>query len=206
MIAYTYKPGLIGCLKIGETMAKTIALHENIKLLNINHLYAHLYVANLTAEIIFPALGLVVSGGHTQIIYMPKPLKFEIIGNTLDDAVGEALDKIGRCLNLDYPAGPKIEQLALNGEKNYHFAIYNDSTNYDFSFSGIKTNAINLIKKIGFKNIKLKDFAFSLQETIFETIKNKIIQAATHHQVKTIVIGGGVATNEFFRKKMQKTR
>lgn len=201
LIAYASHPGLIGCLKMGESIAKTLSTFYRIPLLGVNHLHAHLYATNIDQEIIFPALGLVVSGGHTQMFYMPKALVFEKIGNTLDDAAGEVLDKIGRSLNLGYPAGSKIEQLAnKQGKKTYHFGIYDDGDNLNFSFSGLKSNAINLIAKEGLENLDINSFAYHLQKTIFSVIKKKIILALKQYPSKCIVLGGGVVANKTLRK------
>ncbi len=200
LIAYTKKPGLIGCLKIGEALAKSIALYQNIPIMPIDHLHGHIYAGQIENEIMFPALGLVVSGGHTQIIYLANNYQFKVIGTTLDDAIGEAIDKIGRKLKLNYPAGPEIEKMAINGKKTYNFSIYNDSNNYNFSFSGLKTHAINTIKKKGLENINKNDFAFSLQNDIFTNLKKKLKLALKEYKVENIVVGGGVATNDLLKK------
>ena len=200
LIAYAARPGLVGCLKMGESLAKTISNFHNIPLYEVNHLYAHIYAANIEQEMIFPALALVVSGGHTQMFYMPKHLTFQKIGDTLDDAVGEVLDKIGRSLNLGYPAGSKIEKLAQGKRrKTYQFGIYDSSENLDFSFSGLKSNAINLIRKETREKIDLCGFAHSLQSTIFQVIKKKMILALKRYSAKCIVLAGGVATNQELR-------
>lgn len=207
LIAYAAKPGLIGCLKMGESMAKTISTLHNIPLVGVDHLHAHIYAVNLKQEIKFPALGLIVSGGHTQLFYMPKHLVFQKIGDTLDDAVGEVLDKIGRSLNLNYPAGSEIEKLARKqGAQVYQFAIYDDTKDLNFSFSGLKTNAIKLIEKKKLEQIDIHGFTYCLQKTIFQTIKKKLLLAMKQYQIRSIVLAGGVAANEELRKTINEIK
>lgn len=186
---------------MGEMLAKTIGSFYNIRVLQVNHLHAHLYAVNIDKEIPFPSLGLVISGGHTQMFYIPKNLEFKKIGDTLDDAAGEVLDKIGRSLHLDYPAGSKIEQLAKQPyQKEYQFNIYQNQQNFNFSFSGLKTHALNLIAKEGLENIDLNGFAYFLQQTLFQTIKSKLILALKRYPVRAVVVAGGVVANQTLRK------
>ena len=203
-IAYAAKPGLVGCLKMGEALAQSITTICNIPNLKINHLYAHIYAVSFSKKIQFPALGLVISGGHTQLYYIPEELIFKKIGETVDDAAGEALDKIGRKLKLPYPAGPEIEKLAKRGKWKYKLNIYQDKKNLNFSFSGLKTHAIHLIEKTGLENIQINDFAHSVQKTIFQNIWKKIATATKQYKVQNIIVGGGVAANNELRKELKK--
>lgn len=203
-IAYTAKPGLIGCLRIGEAAAHTIALEKNLPLIPINHLEAHIYAVTLEDVIQFPALALIVSGGHTQLVYLSHELNFKIIGSTVDDAVGEVIDKIARKLNLGYPGGPAIEALAENGRPIYSLSVYENKKDFDFSFSGLKTNAIHLIEKQQQLNdFSINDFASSFQNKIFHVLAKKINLANGKYKIKNLILCGGVASNQALRIYLQ---
>lgn len=212
-IAVTYGPGLIGSLLVGVETAKTLSLLWNKPLLPVNHLYGHLY-ANLLStesdpnpEITFPALSLIVSGGHTDLVLMKSHQEVTVIGGTRDDAAGEAFDKIGRLLNLSYPAGPTISRLAQDGNPKA-FALPRPmlgSPDFDFSFSGLKTAVLNLSKKEGWNfsdpqflathQTLLSDLCASVETAIVDVLVKKTLKAAKAYDVQTVLLGGGVAAN-----------
>ena len=145
-IAVTYTPGLLGSLLVGIEAAKVLALTYNKPLIAVNHIAGHIYANNLEDNnIVFPSLGLVVSGGHTEIIYMNEDYSFKILGSTLDDAIGEAYDKVARVLDLKYPGGPNIEKLAKEGQPTYKLPIPMNDETLNLSFSGLKSSIINLV-------------------------------------------------------------
>ena len=201
-IAYTQGPGLLGSLLVGGSFAKSMALALDLPLIPVNHMHAHLLVhfieGNPNPE--FPFLGITLSGGHTQLILVRSYFNFELIGTTLDDAIGEAFDKCGKVMGLSYPAGQEIDKLAKNGDKQkFSFPIANPK-GYNLSYSGIKTAFINFIKNEETKNPKfikknLNDLCASLQNSLIQTIINKIKIASNDFGLKRIVIGGGVAAN-----------
>ena len=201
-IAYTQGPGLLGSLLVGGSFAKSMALALDLPLIPVNHMHAHLLVhfidGNLAPE--FPFLGITISGGHTQLILVKSYFNFELIGTTLDDAIGEAFDKCGKIMGLSYPAGQEIDMLAKNGDKRrFTFPIANPK-GYDVSYSGIKTAFMNFIKIEEAKDPKfikknLNDLCASLQNSLIQTILNKIKIASNDFRLNRIVIGGGVAAN-----------
>ncbi|MEN9407294.1 MAG: tRNA ((37)-N6)-threonylcarbamoyltransferase complex transferase subunit TsaD [Candidatus Parcubacteria bacterium] len=221
-IAVTYGPGLIGSLLVGVETAKTLAYVLKKPLLPVNHMYGHIYANWLRTEsnaqsekpslrptpdeITFPALALVVSGGHTDLIVIGNHETFEVIGGTRDDAAGEAFDKIGRLLGLPYPAGPTIAKLAEKGNRKT-FDLPRPligSDDFDFSFSGLKTAALRETKKIKKLNdTTLSDFCASVQWSITDVLVKKTIRAAAHYGVKSLLLGGGVAANEQLRESLQ---
>src|SRR5574344_1739158 len=144
-IAVTYGPGLIGSLLIGVEAAKTLAYIYNKPIVPVHHIIGHIYANNLKKRLEFPLIALVVSGGHTELIYMEKDYSFKYIGGTLDDAVGECYDKVGRILGINYPAGPEIDKLAFIGADTYNLPTPLDDDSYNFSFSGLKSAIINLV-------------------------------------------------------------
>jgi N6-L-threonylcarbamoyladenine synthase len=215
-IAVTYGPGLIGSLLVGVETAKTLSLLWNKPLIPINHMYGHMYanwIENIDIE--FPAMVLIVSGGHTDILFMKGHNEVVIIGGTRDDAAGEAFDKIGRLLNLPYPAGPQIAKLAEGGNSKAYLLPRPmiGSDNFDFSFSGLKTAVLNLVKKNDwdFSNEKfveenqnlLADLSASVEEAIIDVLVKKSLKAATKYNAKSFLLGGGVAANHHLRKKLQ---
>lgn len=205
-VAYTEKPGLIICLQIGKIIAETISLFLNIPLIPCNHLLGHSYASllNKEREWKFPALGLIISGGHTQFYKINSHLNFEIIGQTLDDAVGECLDKAAVIMGYNYPGGPVIERLALNGKKNYKLPFPKNDKTLDFSFSGLKSE----IKRISLKEgllLNHNDLSFSLQEKLADIFIKKINLALNQVKPKTMIFGGGVISNKLLRKKFLST-
>jgi len=205
LIAVTEGPGLIGSLLVGVNAAKALALAHNIPLIGINHLSGHIYAAAASAEIIFPALTLVVSGGHTELILINGHHNFQTIGKTLDDAAGEAYDKIARVLGLGYPGGPIIDELAQTGKDTYSLPrVFLEKDSYDFSFSGLKSSVMNLVnqKKMKNEDINKEDLCASFQESVTEVLVEKTLRAAKEFKVKQIIIAGGVAANKGLRTKL----
>ena len=206
-VAVTKTPGLIGSLMVGINTAKTIALAFNKPLIEINHIHGHIYANYLTHEFKFPLIALVVSGGHTEIVLMKDHLEFEILGETQDDAVGEAYDKIARVVNVGYPGGPIIDKMASMGKPTYqlpHVKLGKDS--YDFSFSGLKSAVINLHNKALQKGEELNayDLAASFQDAVVDVLVSKTKRAILEHNCKQVIVAGGVAANKGLRSEMQK--
>ncbi|MDR1013079.1 MAG: tRNA (adenosine(37)-N6)-threonylcarbamoyltransferase complex transferase subunit TsaD, partial [Lactobacillales bacterium] len=169
-VAVTYGPGLVGALLVGLSAAKAFAWAHNLPLIPVNHLAGHIYAVKTASNLTFPLLALVVSGGHTQLVYLKKNGKYKIIGQTRDDAVGEAYDKVGRVLNLAYPCGKKIDEMAYKGKEDiFHFprAMINED-NFDFSFSGLKSAFINTVHNAKQKGEMLNffDLAASFQAAV----------------------------------------
>ena len=174
-IAVTYGPGLVGSLLIGVMAAKTLAFIYQKPLIPVHHIAGHIYANNLEKPMEFPLMALVVSGGHTDLIYMKEDYSFEKIGGTLDDAVGEAYDKVARVLGLQYPGGPRIDKLAQDGKDSYSLPIPLDDNSYNFSFSGIKSAVINLVHNEKQKNneINTADLAKSFQTRVIDILAKK---------------------------------
>lgn len=204
-IAVTYGPGLFGSLLIGVSVAKGIAFSRKLPLIGINHLEAHLHATFLNTSPPHPPLiGLIISGGHTELLYLSKNWEYEFLGSTRDDAVGEAFDKVARILNLGYPGGPIIEKVARSGDASkikLPFPRFKQKT-LDFSFSGLKTAVLYKVKKLKKKNLPVpkEDIAASFQLQIARIIAERIAQATSLKEVKEVVIGGGVASNNFIRE------
>lgn len=205
LVAVTEGPGLIGSLLIGVSAAKVIAMNYNIPLIGVHHIAGHIYANNLEREIEFPCLALVVSGGHTELILMKEHFDFTKLGETRDDAVGEAYDKIARILNLPYPGGPQVDKLAGAGEDVYHFPRpMIDSEDFNFSFSGLKSHVINFHHNMIQRNeeINQANFSRSFQDAVTDVLVSKTSRAAKEYQVKQIIVAGGVAANRGLRAKM----
>jgi len=206
-IAYTRGPGLLGSLLVGTSFAKSLALSLNIPLLEINHMQAHIlsiFIDDNTEKPKFPFIALTVSGGHTQLVLVKSYSEFIEIGTTLDDAAGEAFDKSGKIMNLDYPAGPKIDKLAIQGDCNKFKFPKPKVEGLNFSFSGLKTNFKNFVnsKSKDFINKNINDLCASLQSTIVEILIDKIIKARDQYEINEFVICGGVSANSFLRKEL----
>ena len=207
-IAYTRGPGLLGSLLVGTSFAKSLAFSLNIPLLEINHMQAHIlsiYIDDNSEKPKFPFIALTVSGGHTQLVVVNSPFDFVEIGTTLDDAAGEAFDKSGKIMNLDYPAGPKIDKLALKGDVNKFKFPKPDVKGLNFSFSGLKTNFKNFINNQPHDFVKnnINDLCASLQSTIVEILIDKIVKARDQYQINEFVICGGVSANSYLRKELK---
>lgn len=205
-VAVTQTPGLVGSLMVGINTAKTIALAFNKPIIYVNHIHGHIYANYLTNDFLFPLIALVVSGGHTEIVLMKDHFDFEILGETLDDAVGEAYDKIARVVNVGYPGGPIIDKMAASGTPTYklpHVKLGKDS--YDFSFSGLKSAVINLHNKAQMKGETLNafDLAASFQDAVVDVLVSKTKRAIEEYNCKQVIVAGGVAANKGLRKNMQ---
>ena len=223
-IACAYGPGLVGSLLIGVETAKTLAVVWDKPLIPVNHLIAHVYaiwlerttdyglqttaVDSRQSTVDFPAIALIVSGGHTDLILMTDHGRYKLLGGTRDDAAGEAFDKVARILDLSYPGGPEVEKLALKYNlKQNKFNLPKPMpalTNLDFSFSGIKTAVNNLAKKSDLSFEDKAEIAYKFQDAVCQVLVKKTQKAASKYQAKSVVIGGGVAANKVLREKMQK--
>ena len=205
-IAITRGPGLIGALHVGMQAAKTLALTLNKPLIPVHHLAAHIYANEFVSPLKFPLLAVIVSGGNTEFVIMEKHLDFKIIGDTKDDAIGECYDKVARVLGLGYPGGIPVDRLAQTGEHTYKLPSPLIKDGYDFSFSGLKTNIINLVnnaKQRG-EEINVANLCTSFQETAMDVILTKAIKAAKDFNVKQVVVAGGVSANSYLRKNIVK--
>ncbi|MBN4067039.1 tRNA (adenosine(37)-N6)-threonylcarbamoyltransferase complex transferase subunit TsaD [Simkania negevensis] len=211
LIAVAYGPGLIGALIIGVTAAKALSTTLDIPFVGVNHIEAHLYASMMHSPdtIAFPALGLILSGGHTTMLKIDSLGDYKLIGQTLDDAIGEAFDKVAQLLGLPYPGGPHIEALAKKGDPTrYSFKSGQiKGRPYDFSFSGLKTRVLYTLKGTGAKKnstpildeSEYKHIAASFQHAAIKDVTKKAEKAAKEHQCKSIVLGGGVTHNQALR-------
>jgi len=204
-IAVTRGPGLMGALLVGLSFAKGLALASHKPLLGINHIEGHIMANFLDHENIeYPFLCLLVSGGHTMIIEVADHGDYKIVGQTVDDAAGEGFDKGGKILHLTYPAGPIIDKIAKEGERDFHHFPRADIKNreYDFSFSGLKTSLYYLVKRKGRQWAKdnLNDICASYQEAIVDALQEKFFKYARENEVKNLVLAGGVAANSRLRE------
>ena len=212
-IAVTRGPGLPGSLVVGINMAKGLAIGSGLPLLGINHLEGHLYSAWLREEgkkkkksHKFPLLALIVSGGHTELILMKHHLVYERLGGTLDDAAGEAFDKIARLLELGYPGGPAIQESALDGDPNaFDFPRSWLDDSFNFSFSGLKTSVLRTVQQLEKQKSKLpkNDLAASFQAAVVDVLFQKALRAAEDFDTKDILIAGGVSANQALRDKFK---
>lgn len=204
-IAVTYAPGLIGALLVGISFGKALAYAYNIPVIPVHHIKGHIYGNFIEHKIQLPAIALVVSGGHTNIIYIDRDHKFINMGQTLDDAVGESYDKVSRVLGLGYPGGPIIDKLAKLGNSKNIPLPEPKVDGYDFSFSGVKTAVINYVNKANMKNenINNEDLAASFQEKVVDILVKKTMRAVEEKKVESIILAGGVAANSHLREKMK---
>lgn len=205
-VAVTYGPGLVGSLLIGISAAKAFAWANHLPLIPVNHMAGHIYAARFVKPFEFPLIALLVSGGHTELVYMAEDGSYEIIGETRDDAAGEAYDKVGRVLGLSYPSGKEIDQLAHKGKDAYHFprAMIHEA-NYDFSFSGLKSAFINLVHNAQQRGEELNrnDLAASFQASVVDVLVEKTLRACKAYPVKQLVVAGGVAANQGLREGLK---
>lgn len=201
-VAVTQGPGLVGALLIGVTAAKTIAWAHNLPIVPVIHLAGHISAANFVEPIQYPALALMVSGGHTELVLMREEYDYLVIGDTRDDAAGEAYDKVGRTMGLKYPSGKIIDDMAHQGTDTYNLprAMLNED-NFDFSFSGIKSAVINLMHNAEQRGetIDLDDLASSFQAAVVEILVGKAGRALEAYPVKSFIVAGGVAANRGLR-------
>lgn len=199
LVAVTEGPGLIGSLLVGVNAAKTFAMMFNKPIIGVNHLAGHIYANAIEHEMKFPCIALLVSGGNTELIYMKDHFKFEILGGTLDDAVGEAYDKVARVVGLPYPGGPSVDKLAHLGKDTYNLPrVFLGNDNYNFSFSGLKSAVINLAHNAKQRNeeISVNDLCASFQSSVCEVLTTKTFKAAKQYGVKQIIVAGGVSANK----------
>lgn len=204
LVAVTCGPGLIGSLLVGLNAAKTFALMYHKPFIGVHHLAGHIYANAIEHEMKFPAVALLVSGGNTELIYMSSHFKFEIIGQTLDDAVGEAYDKVARVVGLPYPGGPAVDKLAHLGEDTYHLPrVYLEDGSYNFSFSGLKSAVINLAHNASQRNeeINKENLCASFQAAVSEVLVKKTLKLAKEKNVKQIIVAGGVSANKGLKER-----
>lgn len=204
-LAVTQGPGLVGALLIGVTTAKAIAWALGKPLVAVNHMAGHIYANMLAGPVEFPLICLVVSGGHTELIYMERDLDFQILGQTRDDAAGEAYDKVARVMGLGYPGGPKVDMLAQEGRATYSFPrVYLEEGTLDFSFSGLKTAVINHIHNSRQKGeeLILPDLAASFQQAVVEVLVEKTSKAVRKYKPASLLLAGGVAANSGLRQAL----
>ncbi len=206
-VAVTNRPGLVGALLVGLSFAKGLAYAAAKPLIAVNHLEGHIYANILENPTIqFPAVCLIVSGGHTSLLYMPEDSQSRILGETRDDAAGEAFDKVARYLGLGYPGGPAVQKAALLGTAGRLKLprVFLDRNDYEFSFSGLKTAAINLWKKIGPDGeASIYDLAAEFEMALVEVLVEKTLKAAEQYAAKSILMAGGVAANQTLRNLMK---
>ena len=205
LIAISYGPGLVGSLLVGLECAKTLSWLYNKPLVPVHHIAGHIYANNLVKRLEFPLISLVISGGHTELIYMDKDYSFKKLGGTLDDAVGECFDKVGKVLGVDYPAGPKIDEMAHLGSHTYNLPIPLNDNSYNFSFSGLKSAVINLNHNEEQKgnSINKEDLACSFQDVVCEILTKKTLMAISEYNVKNLILAGGVSANRGIRERFK---
>jgi N6-L-threonylcarbamoyladenine synthase len=205
-VAVTGGPGLIGALHVGVIAAKTIAANYNIPLINVHHLAGHIYANEYAGDFHFPLIAVIASGGNSEIIYMKNDLDFKIIGETLDDAIGEGLDKIARELGLPYPGGVSIDKLTKGLDIKPIKLPSVKVKGYNLSYSGLKSNAIRQIQEYKSKNMldeeMVKTYAYSVEKAFMDQLLKKVFLAAKDYKVKQIVFGGGVSANSYLRKRV----
>lgn len=207
-VAVTYGAGLLGALLVGVSYAKTLAYSLGVPLIAVSHIRGHLAAAYLSDKNLKPPfVSLLASGGHTAVIVVKDYDEFKILGSTLDDAVGEAFDKVARVLGLNYPGGPNVERLAREGQNSIKLPkMLKGEGGYNFSYSGLKTAVINYAHGKGQKGEELPraDLAASFQSAALDILVEKAIQAAKEYNLKTVTVGGGVAANGYLREKLAK--
>ncbi len=205
-IAVTYTPGLLGSLLVGVEFAKVLSYVYDLPLIKVNHLIGHIYANKIDNKLHFPTLALVISGGHTELIKMTDDYEFELLGETLDDAIGEAFDKVARVIGLKYPGGPNIEKLAKEGENSYKLPKMANDDTYNFSYSGLKSSVINLVnnERQRGNEINKADLACSFQMAAVEELTRKLEKALKETDIKNVIIAGGVSANKYIRSEVQK--
>jgi N6-L-threonylcarbamoyladenine synthase len=207
-VAVTGKPGLIGALHIGVLAAKTIACYYGIPLINVHHLAGHIYANEFAGDFHFPLLAIVASGGNSELVYMKDHLDFQIVGETMDDAIGESLDKVARVLGLPYPGGVAIDKLT----KSHDFPLVKlpkvQVRGYNLSYSGLKSYLIRTIEEEKKANggalsqERVCEYAFSAEKAFVDQLVGKALKAAEHYHVKQIIMGGGVSANTYLRQEI----
>lgn len=205
-VAVSYKPGLLGALLVGVEFAKVICYTYNKPLIGVNHLIGHIYANNLENTLEFPLLALVVSGGHTELLIMEKDYDFKVLGSTLDDAIGESFDKVARVLGMKYPGGPNVEKAAREGKNSYDLPKPVNDDTYNFSYSGLKSQVINLVNTLKMKGeeININDLACSFQTIAVDEITRKLDLAMKNTNIKNVVVAGGVSANQYLKEEIKK--
>lgn len=204
-IAVTYGPGLLGSLLVGLEAAKVLSLVYNKPFIKVNHMMGHILANNIGYNLEYPLISLVISGGHTDLLYMENESSFKYIGRTLDDAVGECYDKVARILDMPYPGGPNVEKLASLGKNSYHMPKILDDESFNFSFSGIKSHVNNIVhnaKQRGESVVK-EDIAKSFEDAVIDVLVRKSESAIKYYGVKNFSIAGGVASNSHIREALK---
>lgn len=205
-IAVTRGPGLIGALHVGIQAAKTLALIYKKPLIPVHHLAGHIYANEFIAPLKFPLLAVVVSGGNTELVYMKSHLDFEIIGETMDDAIGESFDKVARVIGLPYPGGIEIDRLAKTGKHTYKLPTPLHDNSLNFSYSGLKTAVINLVHNCEQKGEEIikEDIAKSFQDVAVGMVLDRVKKASERYDIKEVVLAGGVSANSYLRSEIVK--
>ncbi len=200
-IAIANGPGLVGCLHIGSQAAKTLAFLHDKPLISVHHIAGHIYANGFIEELVYPMMALVVSGGHSELVYLKEANSFEVIGSTTDDAIGEAYDKVARLLGLGYPGGPVIDKLAKTGSPIYPYPKVKSEGRYNFSFSGLKSSTLQLINRLerNSQSFLSQDIAASFQEGALSLLIDRTEKSLTDYQPKMLVLAGGVAANSRLR-------
>lgn len=212
-IVYTSEPGLIGSLQMGKIFAHALSTALNKPIYPVNHLDGHIFSVLLTDEekfqkekIKYPALALIVSGGHTNLYYLKSPVEKQLLGQTLDDALGEVFDKVGRTLELPFPAGPKIDALFQANQNINHFPVKFNwpklKEKHHFSFSGFKTQVVNLVKKD--PNLNTTSIAISFQKNVIDYVIQNVKDVINDYRINTLILGGGVSANSYLRSEFLK--
>ncbi|WP_146552700.1 tRNA (adenosine(37)-N6)-threonylcarbamoyltransferase complex transferase subunit TsaD [Rummeliibacillus sp. SL167] len=207
-VCVTEGPGLVGALLIGVNAAKAFAFANDLPLVGVHHIAGHIYANALIQPMEFPLLALVVSGGHTELVLMEADGHFKLIGETRDDAAGEAYDKVARVLNIPYPGGPKIDQLAQESDAAVDFPrVWLEHDSYDFSFSGLKSAVINYKHNADQRGEKINPMhvAKGFQDSVVEVLTAKTLRAAREFKVKQVIAAGGVSANRGLRTSLEKT-
>ena len=205
-VAVTEGPGLVGALLIGVNAAKAFAFAHQLPLIGVHHIAGHIYANRLEQEMEFPLLALVISGGHTELVYMREHGDFEVIGETRDDAAGEAYDKVARTLNLPYPGGPHIDRLAQSSDAAVKFPrVWLEEGSYDFSFSGLKSSVLNYMHNAAQRGeeVKPEHVAAGFQNSVVEVVTAKTMRAAEEYGVRQVIAAGGVAANKGLRASLE---
>ncbi|MFD1363438.1 tRNA (adenosine(37)-N6)-threonylcarbamoyltransferase complex transferase subunit TsaD [Lentibacillus salinarum] len=205
-IAVTEGPGLVGALLIGVNTAKALAFAKQKPLIGVHHIAGHIYANRFDREFAFPLLALIVSGGHTELVLMNDHGSYTLIGETRDDAAGEAYDKVARTLDLPYPGGPQIDQLATEGAETINFPrAWLEDDSFDFSFSGLKSSVINTIHNASQRgeSLKKEDIAASFQASVVDVLTTKTWKAAQAYNVQQVIVAGGVAANQGLRQALE---
>ena len=207
-VAVTGGPGLPGALQIGNMAAKTIASYLNVPLVQVHHLAGHIYANEFVSNFNYPLLSLIVSGGNTELVYIPEEMKFQIIGETEDDAIGEAFDKVARALGLPYPGGVWIDKISQDPNIPIFSLPKPKTPGYNFSYSGLKSHLVRMIDKEEKVDGKLKEetiksYARSTKINFVEQLLDKTYQAAIDYDVKQVVVGGGVSANTYLRSSIK---